>query len=80
MPLPGMPKPPRRSARPAVKPGVQATRIRPRRLCEDCCRDIHERGQAVAPYPRTARWRVTDNGVVSKLCDEHKSARFFDTE
>lgn len=74
MTLPGVPEPPPR-IRKAVPPGVRATRVKQGRLCERCCRLIHEHGQAVAPYPRGARWRVTTPDGVERLCDAHKDER-----
>jgi Cdk activating kinase (CAK)/RNA polymerase II transcription initiation/nucleotide excision repair factor TFIIH, subunit TFB3 len=59
-----------------VRAGMQAVRVRPTKLCERCCLLIHQRGQAGAPYPRAARWRVTwTDGVVERLCDSHKDER-----
>jgi hypothetical protein len=60
---------------------VRYTKIRPagrRILCDDCCDDIHRRGQAVAPLPGHATWRRTgpDGGQV--LCGRHKDARHGD--
>lgn len=71
-PLPGMPELPP-VMRKAPKPGLRFTRVRGNRLCERCCRDIHERGVGVAPLPRVARWQVTsDGGAVERLCEGHK--------
>lgn len=73
IPLPGMPEPPPRTPKAPRKPGVQAVRTRSSRLCEVCCEDIHRFGQAVAPYPRVARWRVSDGEVVQRMCESHKN-------
>lgn len=76
-PLPGMPEPPpvkRFGVRRATK-AVQAVRVRPTKLCEQCCFLIHLRGQAGAPYPRAARWRVTSPVGVERLCESHKDER-----
>jgi hypothetical protein len=58
-----------------VAVGIRATRIRAGRLCEQCCINIHLFGVGAAPYPRPARWRVTEGDVVQKLCEAHKDAR-----
>jgi hypothetical protein len=71
-PLPGMPEPPPRTPKKPPKPGVRSVRIRTQRLCEICCRAIHELGIRVAPYPRVARWRVADGDVVTRMCEAHK--------
>jgi len=74
-PLPGMPELPKRTPKP-LKPGkVQAVRTRSTRLCEFCCEEIHRFGQAVAPFPRVARWRVSDGETVQRLCEAHKAER-----
>lgn len=72
-PLPGMP---------AAAPGKSNTpegwrvyRIHTARLCDRCCRDIHERGAGVAAYPQLARWRVTDGSTVERLCEGHRNER-----
>lgn len=74
-PLPGMPEPPPRTPKKARKPGVQAVRTRSTKLCEQCCEDIYRFGQAVAPLPRVARWRVSDGETVQRLCEGHKVRR-----
>lgn len=54
------------------------TRFQPRRrtLCDECVRDIHERGVAVAPFPQSVRWRrVATDGAVLLLCEAHRRAR-----
>jgi hypothetical protein len=69
-----MPQPPPR--RPKVKvPGTVVARIRSQRLCDDCCKDIHVRGQAVAPYPRLARWRISTADSLTRVCERHKEER-----
>lgn len=75
VPLPGMPVPPPVHRSSQVRPGVRAVRTRPTRLCERCCELIHVRGQAGAPYPRAARWRVVELDVEFRLCDTHKDER-----
>lgn len=75
IPLPGMPEPPPRRPKPPRKPGVQAVRTRSTRLCEQCCEDIVRFGQEVAPFPRVARWRVSDGESVQRLCEGHKVER-----
>lgn len=75
MTLPGMPVPPPRKPRAERKPGVQAVRTRSLKLCQQCCEDIHRFGQEVAPYPRPARWRVSDGETVQRLCERHKVQR-----
>lgn len=79
-PLPGMPVPPKRTPKKVVKPGVRATRIKAGRLCERCCRNIHLFGISVAPYPRPARWRVTEGEVAERLCEGHKDDRCKDIQ
>jgi hypothetical protein len=74
-PLPGMPEPPPRKPKAPQKPGVRATRIKVVQLCEQCCRDIHERGVWSAPYPRAARWRVVEGDSAERLCEGHKEQR-----
>jgi len=57
---------------------VHYTKYKPRRrtLCNDCVRDIHERGIALAPYPGVVSWRrVSADGVIDLLCDRHKRGR-----
>lgn len=54
---------------------IRATRIRGGRLCEWCCRLIHDFGQAGAPYPRLARWRVSTPDGTERLCEGHKDER-----
>ena len=65
-------------------PGVATyTKHSPKRrtLCDDCIRDIHERGWLVAPPALTVRWKVTvvgglfGTGHTDLLCDPHKRAR-----
>lgn len=73
-PLPGMPSPPPRMKQ-APKTGVRASRCRADWLCERCCQDIYRLGQASAPYPRPARWRVVEGDVVERLCEGHKVER-----
>jgi hypothetical protein len=75
IPLPGMPEPPPRRPKPPRKPGVQAVRTRSTKLCQQCTEEIHRFGQAVAPYPRLARWRVSDGETVERLCEAHKNQR-----
>jgi hypothetical protein len=70
-PLPGMPDLPPASPKKTVQ-GWQAAKVRTTRLCERCCRDIHRYGIEVAPYPRVARWRVTNEGISERLCEAHK--------
>lgn len=76
LPFPGMPEPPPVMKK-APKPGIRFSRIRGSRLCEWCCRDIHERGAWVAPLPRVARWQATsDDGAVERLCEGHKAEAY----
>ena len=72
--LPGMPEPP--PSTPAAPAGVRVTRSDGRRLCERCCEQIHALGIIHAPYPSTARWRVTTATAVSLLCHAHKTEEF----
>ena len=74
-PLPGMPELPKRTPKKATVPGVRAVRTKADRLCQLCCEAIHRFGQQVAPYPRMARWRVSDGEVVQRLCEKHKAER-----
>jgi len=70
-PLPGMPTPP--PVLPKKPPqGVRITRSDSRHLCEECCRLIHVMGILRAPYPNTARWRVTTPESTAFLCHNHK--------
>ncbi len=65
-------------ARRKPSPAVKYTRYQPKRrtLCDDCVRDIHERGVAVAPLPQTVRWRRTGpDNAVALLCDRHRRER-----
>lgn len=55
------------------KPRYTRYKTRTRTLCHDCVRLIHELGTAVAPPPRTARWRRTPSNDL--LCDPHKQDR-----
>lgn len=71
-PLPGMPVPPPKPSK-NTPAGIRAARIRPMRLCEKCCMEIHELGVSVAPYPRIARWRVVQHEAVWRLCEVHKN-------
>lgn len=51
-------------------------RLKRRTLCDDCVRDIHERGPAVAPLPRAVSWRRVDPaGRIDLLCDAHYRVR-----
>lgn len=69
--LPGMPPdPPTKTTK--TKTGWMVYRIRSGRLCDRCCRDIHELGAWVAAYPRVARWRVSDGFVTDRLCEAHR--------
>lgn len=65
--------------RPRPTGAAKYSRCRPKRrtLCDDCTRDIHERGQGVAPYPRAVLWRRVDNttGEINLLCDAHYRER-----
>ncbi len=70
-PLPGMPEPP--PSRPVTRPATRAARFRGHELCGHCVLAIHSLGVGLAPYPRTARWRVTVNEVTSYLCESHKN-------
>lgn len=75
-PLPGMPEPPVPKKRRVLPPDVRVVRIHGfKGLCEQCCKDIHEQGQAVAPYPRLGRWGVSVGPVRERLCDAHKDER-----
>lgn len=67
-----------RRSKPLAAEAVRYQRYRPRRrtLCDDCIRDIHERGVQVAPLPQAAAWRrITGGGTVDVLCDPHRRAR-----
>ncbi len=66
-----MPPAPKRVAPAGRK--VTATRTRARQLCNPCCLAIHTLGVEQAPYPRTARWRVTLDGVSVPMCESHKN-------
>jgi len=68
------PPPKRRRAQPTT---ARYAKIKPkhRTLCDDCCRAIHELGQALAPYPRHAVWRRTDAAGAVLLCQAHKDER-----
>lgn len=70
-PLPGMPPTPP-PPKFKTKPDVRVTRSDNRHLCEECCRLIHVLGIVRAPYPRTARWRITTSEAISFLCHDHK--------
>lgn len=52
-----------------------ATKAGGRTLCDDCCRLIHELGQLLAPLPRRAVWRRTDDKTAVVLCQAHKDER-----
>jgi hypothetical protein len=70
--------PPKRRPTAPVSTSVRYSRIRPARrtLCDDCCADIHELGQALAPYPRRALWmRRTGGDRPARLCQSHKDKR-----
>lgn len=76
--LPLFPQPddvaiPRARRRPPGTARYAKYRPKRRTLCGDCTRDIHERGQGVAPYPRPVSWRRVDatTGAVDLLCDAH---------
>lgn len=71
--LPGMPEPPAPLRRAAPSGKATATRIRKRTLCNRCCLLIHQLGVEMAPYPRTARWRVTTDGLSVPMCESHKN-------
>lgn len=72
---PAPPKPkPRMAAKPAA-PKYARYRLTRRTLCDDCVKLIHLLGVAIAPYPRTVRWRRTHDGGVALLCDAHKEER-----
>lgn len=69
-PLPGMPAPP-----PVLEKSPKDVRIARsdnRHLCEECCRQIHVQGIIRAPYPSTARWRITTAESAAFLCHNHK--------
>ncbi len=74
-PLPMMPEPPPKPARRAKGSAMAVTRIRTQRLCDDCCADIHRLGQAAAPYPRGARWRISTTELLVRVCEKHKEIR-----
>jgi cytochrome c5 len=74
MPLPGMPELPAPQHR-QPPPDIRVARIATGRLCERCCQMIHDYGQAGAPYPRGARWRVSTAESMERLCDAHKEER-----
>jgi hypothetical protein len=64
------------STAPKTSPVAKYTRYTPRRrvLCDDCVRDIHERGAAVAPLPAGVRWRRSVPGAdPMHLCERHKT-------
>lgn len=73
VPLPGMPEPPERLVKRPAKAGLRVTRIKGRRLCERCCEDIHVLGIERAPFPRVARWQVSDGVWCERLCEGHKT-------
>lgn len=73
--LPGMPEPAPPTFRKPPK-DIRVTRSDNRHLCEECCRLIHVMGIIRAPYPNTARWRVTTPESTSFLCHNHKEERF----
>jgi hypothetical protein len=69
---------PKMRRKPFSAGSVKYAKYKPKRrtLCTDCIRDIHERGQAVAPLPQVVMWkRVTGNGDVDLLCDKHRHIR-----
>jgi hypothetical protein len=82
LPLFDFPASPMRRTAPAPKSSpVRYTRIVPtakRRLCDDCCQEIHRIGQAFAPYPKRAIWRRTDDTTTVLLCQPHKDERHAD--
>lgn len=61
----------------AATPAARYARYTPRRrvLCDDCVKDIHVRGIAVAPPPRGVRWKRTDADGTQNLCEQHKDRR-----
>jgi hypothetical protein len=76
-PLPDMPAPPARHA-PAGRSGERISRYstKARRVCDACAFLIHRYGQAGAPYPRQAKWRVSTDEKSWYLCGEHRESRF----
>jgi hypothetical protein len=46
-------------------------RSRTRTLCDQCIKDIHERGIAVAPLPQPVMWKHATGNIVELLCDRH---------
>lgn len=69
---------PRMRPKPRNPAAAKYVKHSPRRrtLCDECIRDIHERGWNVAPPALTVRWKATDDtGHVDLLCDLHKRAR-----
>jgi hypothetical protein len=53
-----------------------ACRTRHRTLCDDCVEEIHVVGFAVAPPPRSVRWRrIAPDGTVTRLCGKHRAIR-----
>jgi hypothetical protein len=79
---PAPPPPKFRSPRQvAAQTAIRYSKIKPpgrRILCDDCCREIHRLGQAVAPYPSHATWRRTGPDGAQVLCQRHKTARHDD--
>ena len=58
--------------------GIRYTRYRPRThtLCDDCVLCIHQLGVEVAAFPRTVRWKRTDeSGRIVLVCEIHRAAR-----
>jgi len=80
LPLFDSPASPMRRHSPAPRSSpVQYTRITPkthtRALCDDCCTDIRQQEQGVAPYPQRATWRRVDDTTSTVLCQAHKEER-----
>lgn len=67
--------PPPRQPRPAAGERVSRYHPRARRLCDACTFLIHQYGQAGAPYPKAARWRISTDTESRYVCNEHKDTR-----
>lgn len=68
--------PPRKTARETTVARYARCRPRGRTHCGDCTLAIHQQGIAVAPFPRSVRWRRTClDGEITYLCEQHKDER-----
>lgn len=69
------PPPPTTPKQKPLKPGeARLVRFKPRRrtLCDDCIRDIHERGITIAPPPLTVQWKRVTKNATDLICEQHK--------